>query len=41
MSKITTIQVTKKFKKRIGNCGKKGETYEEILKRIIRVKKRR
>ncbi len=40
MGKLTTIQVSKKFKKRIGDRGKKGESYEKILERlIIKVKK--
>ena len=31
---ITTIQISKEMKKKIASFGMKGESYEEILKRI-------
>ncbi len=31
---ITTIQISKEMKEKLGSFGNKGESYEEILKRI-------
>lgn len=32
----TTIKLDKKFKKWLENKGKKGETYQDIIKRLIK-----
>lgn len=37
----TTIKLDKKFKEWLKNQGKKGETYQEIIKRLIKDKKRK
>ncbi len=35
MAKTTTIQISKEFKDYLDSVGKKNETYEEVLKRLI------
>jgi len=37
--KRTSIQVTKEFKDWLEGKGKKGESYEEIIKRLLKSKK--
>ncbi len=32
---ITSIQISKETKKRLGDLGKKGETYEDIIKKLL------
>ncbi|WP_455279609.1 DUF7557 family protein [[Eubacterium] cellulosolvens] len=36
---ITTIQVSKDVRDKLKDLGKKGETYDEILKKILRLSK--
>lgn len=38
-NKTTTIRVSKETKKLLDNFGKKGETYDDILLKIMREKK--
>ncbi len=35
MDEVTTVKVTKKTKGRLAELGKKNETYEEIIERLI------
>ena len=35
MSDKTTIQIDKKIKARLDDCGKKGDTYQEIVERLL------
>lgn len=37
MKTITTIQLTKRTRSRLQNFGKKGETYDELINRILDV----
>lgn len=32
---ITTIQISREAKKRLDELGKKGETYDQIIKRLL------
>jgi len=34
----TTITITKKMKDKIKSVGKMGDTYEDVLKRVLKVK---
>ena len=36
---VTSIQVSKDFKGLIESKGKKGESYEDIIKRLLKLKK--
>ena len=36
MRKITTIQVSLKTKKMLDEVGKKGETYDQILQKLLK-----
>lgn len=38
-AKITSIQITKQFKDLLESKGKKGESYEGIIKRLLKIKK--
>lgn len=40
MEEKTTIQISKKLKEKLEEMGKKNETYEEILWRLINEKER-
>ncbi len=35
MSEITTVKVTRKTRNKLAELGKKNETYEEIIQRLI------
>ena len=35
MAEITTVKVTKRTRERLAELGKKNETYEEIIQRLI------
>ncbi len=35
MSEVTTVKVTKKTRERLAELGKKSETYEQIIERLI------
>jgi len=35
MSQITTVKVTKKTREKLADLGKKNETYEDIIERLI------
>lgn len=35
MDKKTTVQVTQKTKNKLNEIGKKGETYDEIINKLI------
>ena len=35
MAEITTVKVTKKTRERLAELGKKNETYEEIIQKLI------
>ena len=35
MKDITTIQIKKQTRKKLENFGKKGETYDELINRIL------
>ena len=35
MSQITTVKVTKKTREKLAELGKKNETYEDIIERLI------
>lgn len=36
MSEVTSIKVSKELRDRLKALGRKGETYEEILRRLLR-----
>ncbi len=40
MAELTTIQVTKEIKETLNSMKKKGESYEDVLKRLIEEAKR-
>ena len=35
--RITTIQITEETRDELKSCGKKGETYDQILKRLMSI----
>jgi len=35
MEDVTTIQVTKETRKRLASIGRKSETYDDVIKRVI------
>jgi len=35
MDKVTTVKVTKRTKGKLSEFGRKGETYEQIIRRLI------
>ena len=40
MSTLTTIQIQKETREELREFGKKGETYEEVIKKLIEIAKR-
>ena len=40
MSTLTTIQIQKDTREELREFGKKGETYEEVIKRLMEIAKR-
>ena len=40
MSTLTTIQIQKETREELREFGKKGETYEEVIKKLMEIAKR-
>jgi hypothetical protein len=40
LSEITTIQVNKETRELLKSCGHKGETYDELINRLIKTAKK-
>ena len=40
MSSLTTIQIQKETREELREFGKKGETYEEVIKKLMEIAKR-
>jgi predicted CopG family antitoxin len=40
MSNLTTIQIQKETREELREFGKKGETYEEVIKKLMEIAKR-
>jgi len=40
LSTLTTIQIQKETREELREFGKKGETYEEVIKKLIEIAKR-
>jgi hypothetical protein len=39
-SELTTIQLSKETREALADMGKKGETYEDIIKKLIEIAKK-